>query len=1232
MRWPAVAAQAVATLTLCLPTPAMALPTPDVVIGTISSLPAIVATLLALFTLVAMRVRTLAERLDDPRTALARAFVAASMAAFVAAIFAFAAVSRDETRERNLAAYYRCDLAAHERLTEGSGRRFFAERSRRTTFAELEALIRSGRDPILLFVGTRLQYESGIPEVSGRRFTHVQGVSNAFAPGLRRALASLGVEAHARPVAIANPPAFIDRETEAELSAWPSIWTLETDCADDSCLVEFEPYAKRRNRGGDFEPAALTPNELRDWPVTLETWLYDEAAVRFPNMTTLLSDAAFDRALADPELIVVAPFSSTLRSLEVQRFYLRELLDKRPHVATIDFDSPSYERELDTLATQLGARPYVIAALTKYDWLYFGTDIGFRLSQKGSRYLGASLGLDDHAARRALSQADARSTAELLAPIRSALARLGALGSILGLALLLRLVCAPFAWFEALSAHARKRISKDSLYLGLERVALRSIGVRPTLAALGLFAAWLPLLVAWPLLLYEGGPLAGSALERPSVAGLAMLLLVVLARVSMRAGVPRGSRMVYLSAAFAGAAWLASELALGLSLFATCFIALGLPLEWWATRRVSTRLRVAEEVQPGATIRVGDVELSSLPSFRASASKAGRLAELARLSTTLFRVPKGVVLEGPLTDPAKSRVAATLATEHLIADSYAVRSSAPKEDASGSTQAGKFLTKLKVAPESLADAIEAVARSYGDNEDRAIVIVQEMAPARSAGVAFSRSFASPAITHVELGLGLADARLSGEEQPSSVGVSWLSGRSFPSKLDGAAEDAALVSRVLEVRFRAPQDVEWVHDGRTLFVVQSRDAAISSSIVQAEQERIVRSLDRFDGKLVPGDALPPNASILSMSIVARTYSDGLPRAIRALGGRPGRVAALVAFGRLYTATGRISIRTPKDATARIARLRSSIDELEAKATLRTHDAKSIHAALLEVSADTSVSFETALLAAALDHGGSSRVRTITTELFEGLGAVGRGEQLAEFVAKFGHRAEHDYELALPSFAEDRSALELFARRHARWPASRTGDRSGTAVEIIRLKERAKDVVVRRLRSVRPALLALGARLGIDPFALELDDLLLDDAELAEAARRRAAEREILLRQELPERPTREDFERLGADIGDGAAGVRFISGGAFEGRVVFGPPEGDPSGLVCVVPSLSPELTASLPGLAGVLAKAGGALSHPAIVARELGVPIAISADEGMSLREGDFVEVRASGVTVRRGV
>jgi hypothetical protein len=302
-------------------------------------------------------------------------------------------------------------------------------------------------------------------------------------------------------------------------------------------------------------------------------------------MTTLLSNDAFDRALADPELIVVAPFSSTLRSLQVQRFYLRELLDKRPHVATIDFDSPSYERELDALATQLGTRPYVIAALTKYDWLYFGTDLAFRLSQKGSRYLGASLGLDDHAARRALSKADAKSTAELLGPVRAVVARFGGLGSIFGLALVLRLIFAPIAWFEALSAHARKRISEDSLYLGLERAALRSIGVRPTFAALGLFAAWLPLLVAWPLLLYEGGPLAGSALERPNVGGLAMLLLVVLARVSVRAGVPRGVRLLYLSVAFAGAAWLASALALGLSLFATCFIALGLPLEWWASRR-----------------------------------------------------------------------------------------------------------------------------------------------------------------------------------------------------------------------------------------------------------------------------------------------------------------------------------------------------------------------------------------------------------------------------------------------------------------------------------------------------------------------------------------------------------------------------------------------------------------------------------------------------------------------
>jgi pyruvate,water dikinase len=62
------------------------------------------------------------------------------------------------------------------------------------------------------------------------------------------------------------------------------------------------------------------------------------------------------------------------------------------------------------------------------------------------------------------------------------------------------------------------------------------------------------------------------------------------------------------------------------------------------------------------------------------------------------------------------------------------------------------------------------------------------------------------------------------------------------------------------------------------------------------------------------------------------------------------------------------------------------------------------------------------------------------------------------------------------------------------------------------------------------------------------------------------------------------------------------GGRAVGRVRHRPPgPGEPGDTVLVVPTLDPGLAAVLPSLAGLVAETGSALSHLAILARELGV-------------------------------
>jgi rifampicin phosphotransferase len=88
----------------------------------------------------------------------------------------------------------------------------------------------------------------------------------------------------------------------------------------------------------------------------------------------------------------------------------------------------------------------------------------------------------------------------------------------------------------------------------------------------------------------------------------------------------------------------------------------------------------------------------------------------------------------------------------------------------------------------------------------------------------------------------------------------------------------------------------------------------------------------------------------------------------------------------------------------------------------------------------------------------------------------------------------------------------------------------------------------------------------------------------------------------------------------------VSPGLAEGlaRVILGP-EGIPDiepGEVLVCPTTDPSWAPAMLLAAGLVIDIGGALSHGAIVARELGVPCVINTGTGTTtLRTGDHLKV-----------
>jgi pyruvate,water dikinase len=196
---------------------------------------------------------------------------------------------------------------------------------------------------------------------------------------------------------------------------------------------------------------------------------------------------------------------------------------------------------------------------------------------------------------------------------------------------------------------------------------------------------------------------------------------------------------------------------------------------------------------------------------------------------------------------------------------YAVRSSARVEDGPGWSFAGQFLTLLDV--EGLQAVVEAVGlvRASGDRPDlrpyleragippggmEMAVIVQDMVRPAASGVAFSRNpLTGLDEIVVEAVAGRGDALVAGTAAPARWVRRWGAWTTRPpeSPVDEAVvEEVATLLPRLAQRYGRPVDVEWVHDGSDLFLVQARPMT---------GERVAVYSNRIAREVLPGMIKP-----------------------------------------------------------------------------------------------------------------------------------------------------------------------------------------------------------------------------------------------------------------------------------------------------------------------------------------------------------------------------------------
>ena len=228
------------------------------------------------------------------------------------------------------------------------------------------------------------------------------------------------------------------------------------------------------------------------------------------------------------------------------------------------------------------------------------------------------------------------------------------------------------------------------------------------------------------------------------------------------------------------------------------------------------------------------------------AACGGKGYNLARLARYGFRVPRGGVLSAGAPLPA---IREGLERLQLADATVAVRSSATAEDSARASFAGIHRSFLNVggmaeierAAQASIDSLqtpEAVAyrrrMGFRDEEVQCAVVVCEMVPAVSAGVAFSCDPATGRrdLIVIDAAEGLGDAVVSGRVNPrrsvwrhemgrlaresSDTACSWL-----PEKIEEELAHQVWRAQWALGEGRDPQDVEWAYDGRHLWILQAR---------------------------------------------------------------------------------------------------------------------------------------------------------------------------------------------------------------------------------------------------------------------------------------------------------------------------------------------------------------------------------------------------------------------------
>jgi rhodanese-related sulfurtransferase/phosphohistidine swiveling domain-containing protein len=679
----------------------------------------------------------------------------------------------------------------------------------------------------------------------------------------------------------------------------------------------------------------------------------------------------------------------------------------------------------------------------------------------------------------------------------------------------------------------------------------------------------------------------------------------------------------------------------------------------------------------------------------------GKAVRLGQMIVAGFPVPDGfAIADGPVDARALQAACTGLGNVPV-----AVRSSARGEDGEQHSFAGSFHTELQVQAHDLVRAVDKVRDSYGGRGGG--VVVQAMVPADHAGVMFTEDPAHSGRCLVEMVDGLGEGLVSGAVIPTEHRFGRVTGeRIGPASPGPDLQRLITFGRQLEAHFGHPQDVEWAHANGRFLLLQSRNITSRAghgddpvAVREAERARLLAAVagEPADRPVfVAGDyaSLLPQPTELSLELMQSIWAPGgtVDLACRRLGlgflaGEHDVPAVRAVFGHCYAdvrashrihtparAAFRLGLRSPElerrfehdflPPFLRAARLRSvmalerlslpALQELRRETWRAFLTGSYLEAEVVNLAAEAYVSSARRRLqhkgldaAALLAFDTHTVVRDAFASLHEADGAD-------RFLAAFGHRAPHDFELSEPRYGERPAMVANMATVAAAASTRKNGSLAAPAMrgvlrtELARarrfteLKELAKHAAAHDLALLRRVLLAIGERTGLGDlvFDLRTGELdRIDDGDLAAVrpiAERRRRDRAWLVEVAPPAEITPAALQRLGEQqplpslAPHGLRGLRVAGDHDVSGtvRVLRSAEHIDRLGPddVLVVRCTDPGWMPAFHRVCGLVSEVGGWLSHASIQAREHNLPTIVGvADATTQLRDGDRVRLRRDG-------